>query len=279
MVCAVEDKIPLSVLVVTKNEARRIARCIQALHDFSDVIVIDSNSIDKTMEIARDMGCEVVPYHWDGRYPKKRQWCLDRLPIKHDWVFWVDADEIVTPQLTAEIRELFSSVPTCAGYFVKGRYLWRGKVLQHGLYNNKLALFDRRKMCFPVVDDLECPAIGEIEGHYQPVFRQECHGEALGQIKASLLHYAYDDKKQWAARHERYALWEAHMNHKCAWPCDPVFWRERVKRAMRRSMFRGWAMFLYSYVLKFGFLDGEAGYLFALSRKHYCDMVLRAMRR
>lgn len=116
--------IPVSVLVVTKNEAKNIARCLEALEDFSQVIVIDSYSTDRTCNIAREYGAEVVLFDWNGKYPKKRQWALSGVNIGYNWVFWVDADEVVTPELVQEIHKIFAcGEPRKSGYFVKGRYV------------------------------------------------------------------------------------------------------------------------------------------------------------
>src|SRR5688572_10660432 len=139
------DKIPVSVLIATRNEARNLSHCLEALGDFDEIIVIDSDSADGTTTIARQNHVKVVDYEWNGLYPKKRQWCLDNLTLKHDWVFFVDADEIVTPELAAEIHSLDFGA---AGYFVKGRYVWKGKPLKYGLQNNKLCLFNRKKIEF-----------------------------------------------------------------------------------------------------------------------------------
>lgn len=267
------SKIPVSVLVTTKNEEAGIERCLKALVDFDEVIVIDSHSSDKTAERSRAVGVDVVMFKWNGLYPKKRQWCLDTLKIRHNWVFWVDADEVLTPDMIEEIRDLFVCEPEYAGYFVKGRYVWNGKVLKHGLMNNKLALFDRRKMEFPVIDDLDIEGMGEIEGHYQPVLKQGCEQETIGQLKHPLLHYAYDDKEKWEKRHKQYAHWEASVTKRNVWPQDPVCTRQMLKNCTRTSALRPFVMFIYSYVIRLGFLDGVEGYHFALSRKKYCDMV------
>ncbi len=269
------NKIPVSVLITTKNEERNIERCLSALTDFAQIIVIDSHSHDNTCEIARDMGAEIVLYQWNGRYPKKRGWCLGNIDIAHDWVFWVDGDEVVTPELIDEIRMLFANKPREAGFFVRGRYIFNGAELRHGLQNNKIALFNHHEMEFPVIDDLDIEAMGEIEGHYQPVLND---GGVIGQLRSSLLHYAYEDGEAWEERHIRYANWEANMNKRMAWSKDPVIWREILKKYIRRSVFRPYIVFSYSYFMKLGLLDGRAGYEFAISRKNYCHLVIKAFK-
>ena len=154
------SKIPVSALITTLNEEKNIARCLAALERFDEIIVIDSNSIDKTGEIVRSFGVRLVNFSWNGEYPKKRQWALDTLPLKHDYVFFIDADEEATPELCDEIAALDWTAP---GYFVRGLYEVDGKLLKHGLHNKKLCLFDRTKIEFPVVDDLDLPGISGYE--------------------------------------------------------------------------------------------------------------------
>lgn len=259
-------KIPLSVIVVTKNEEARIVRCLEALQGFDEVLVVDSASTDKTVVLAEQCGARVINFTWNGNYPKKRQWSLDNLKLKHDLVFFVDADEVVPPELVEEISAL---VHDCAGCFVKGRYIFKGRPLRFGLYNNKLALFDRRKMEFPVVDDLDLPGMGEIEGHYQPVLKEGYKNEKIGQLREPLYHYAYEDEQSWQERHHRYADWERGMDAQNTWPDDP----RPVKKIFKALPLRPWIAFLHSYMIKLGFLDGAAGFKFAQSRYVYYRMI------
>ncbi len=263
--------IPVSVLVTTRNEETRIGPCLEALRSFRQVIVIDSSSTDRTADIARSTGADIVAYEWSGHYPKKRQWCLENLNLAHDWIFFVDADEIVTPGLAGDIRDLFASgVPPHQGYFVTADYVIDHKILSYGLKNRKLVLFDRRHFMFPVVDDLDISGMGEMEGHYQPVPRVT---SSIGVLNEPMLHYAYDSGESWESRHHRYALWEAEMNARKAWPVDPVAWRQYLKVLFRAMPFRPQIAFLHSYILKGGWLDGVAGFKLARDRYRYYRLV------
>lgn len=274
------DKIPVSVLITTKNEEAHIAECLRTLKDFAQVIVIDSHSTDQTAQLAQQEGAELVLYEWNGRYPKKRGWCLENLDIMYDWVLWIDADERMTPRLSSELRNLFENgIPeNMAGYFIQGQYIWNGRALRYGLRNNKIALFHRERMMFPVVDDLHIEGMGEIEGHYQPVLKSPSEKYKVGQLSAPVLHDAYASQKLWDMRHERYAKWEAKMTFYNSWPKDPVPWREVIKQNLRASWLRPTLIFLYSYIWKRGFLDGRAGFTFAQSRKDYAVMVHQQLR-
>jgi glycosyltransferase involved in cell wall biosynthesis len=262
--------IPISVIVVTKNEEARIAACLEALEPFDEIIIVDSDSQDHTREIAAQMGARVESFKWNGQYPKKRQWVLENISIKHDFVFWVDADEIVTQPL---IEELSIADFRAAGYFVRGQYIFENRPLKFGLQNNKLALMNRHKIEFPVVNDLDIPGMGEIEGHYQPVLKAEYKGEGIAQIHAPLLHDAYADERGWNARHERYAAWEREMDARKAWPEDVNGMRRLLKRSFKAMPCRGLIAFLHCYIWKRGFLDGARGFRFANSRRQYYRMI------
>lgn len=286
MGCAVShDKIPVSAVIVTKNEEPRIARCIEALQDFDEIVVVDSRSDDRTCDLARLAGARVVDYVWDGQYPKKRGWCLAHLDLAHEWVFFIDADEVATPAFIAALRKLDLSDEAAGqkrvmGYFVKGLYVVPDaagggtRILRHGLSNHKLCLIDRRAMEFPVVDDLDIAGMGEIEGHYQPVVKAGYGAGYVADIKAPILHYALEDEAAWESRHERYATWERGMNARGAWPKDPVAWREALKSAFRGlKKMRPFIAFMHSYILKAGFLDGRWGYDFARRRARYYALI------
>ncbi len=255
----------ITVIVVTKNEADCIARCLAALADFDDVRVVDSYSADGTAEIARKCGAQVTDFQWNGQYPKKRQWCLENLPDLRDWVLWIDADEEMTPALSAEIA---ACDRRCAGYFVQGQHMFEGKLLRYGLRNNKLAFFNRHKVEFPVVDDLSIDGMGEIEGHYQPVLKDSGW---VGVLKNALVHHAYE--KGWKQRHERYAVWQAEVERRGVLPRDVSAMRRFAKAVFGMMPFRPFAAFAYSYVVKAGFLDGVAGLRFAQSRALYYQLI------
>lgn len=272
-------KIPVTVIVVTKNEEDRIGACLRALSSFDQVIVFDSDSTDNTKALSQENGADVFGFQWNGRYPKKRQYALDQLAIRHDWVFFVDADESVTADLIDEIRNIDWDEPRIGGYFVRGRYVFEDTALRFGLQNNKLALIDRHKMMFPVVDDLDIEGMGEIEGHYQPVPQFEDQKVQYKQLKAPLLHHAYEDRKAWERRHKNYAYWEVHMDKRQAWPDESHKFRKVLKLLFKALPARGLIAFLHSYLIKFGFLDGVRGFKFARTRKQYYDLIAEEKRK
>lgn len=265
--------VPVSAIVVTKNEAQKICGCLTSLKGFDDIWVVDSSSRDGTAEKAHNMGAHCIPFVWNGQYPKKRQWCLETLPLKYEWVFFVDADEIIPQPLIDEINTVICENPAEAGFFITGRYRMHGRILRYGFPNAKIALFHRERMAFPVVDDIDIPGVGEIEGHYQPVLREGCQKMKIGALDNILIHDALDDIRAWTFRHEKYARWEAGMNQKCAWPADPIVWRQKAKAFLRSFVWRAEIVFVSGYILKLGFLDGWRGLRMARMRYWYHKMI------
>src|SRR5947209_4759076 len=86
-------ELPISVIVPVRNESRNLLRCLESLRGAGEIFVIDSQSTDDTVEIARSLGAKVVQFNYPGGWPKKRQWALDNLPLQYDWVLLLDADE------------------------------------------------------------------------------------------------------------------------------------------------------------------------------------------
>jgi glycosyltransferase involved in cell wall biosynthesis len=272
--------IPVSVVVMTRNEAPNIGPCLEALGRFDQVFVVDSGSDDGTAEVAKGLGATVVPFQWNGAYPKKKQWCLENLPFRHVWVLYCDADERITPQLGDEIALLMASKPGMAGYFIHGQPVFGGIRHRYGAWNHKLALLDRRRASFPAFPDLDIDTMWEVEGHYQP----ELRGPA-GQLTNPMIHEEATSLHAWFDRHNRYSDWEAALladrRH------EHLSRRERGFRRLLKRVFAGLpgrpaVAFLHSYILRRGFLDGMPGLDRAMARAFYYWQIgvkLRAHRR
>lgn len=263
--------IPVSVVVMTRDESANIAACLRSLDAFAEVFVVDSGSADGTAAIARALGATVVPFAWNGRYPKKKQWCLDTLPFRHDWVLFVDADERVTPELAAELAALLgpeAPPPPAAAYFLRSRPVVLGRVLRFGVAYRKIALLRRGRARFPDCPDLDVAEMWEVEGHYQPAL----DGPA-GRLSAALLHDDLKPPCAWFTRHARYAAWEARLDlepwRRAALLAAEGPWRRRLKRIAGRLPLRPVLAFLHAYVLRLGLLDGLPGLHHAAGRAFY----------
>lgn len=262
------QKIPVSVVVMTKNEERNIAKCLKALVEFDEVFVVDSDSTDATCTMAAALGARVSNFQWNGKYPKKKQWCLEQLPFSHPVVLYVDADEEMTPALAAEIREVLPRFAAGAGgAFVPFDYVFCGKKLEHGHRVYKLALLARDQSRFLDYDDLDVAHMWEVEGHYQP----QVKGETFA-LRQRMVHNDHDSLFHYFDKHNRYSDWEANLRTKGLMN-DPreanVGARALLKRIFQAMPFKAPISFLHSYFFRLGFLDGKAGYDYAVARAMY----------
>jgi glycosyltransferase involved in cell wall biosynthesis len=100
------QRIPISVLIPTRNEARNLPRCLAPLVGWADeIVVVDSQSTDASSDLAESCGARVLQFRYAGGWPKKRQWALDTYSWQNEWVLLLDADEILTDALKDEIEE------------------------------------------------------------------------------------------------------------------------------------------------------------------------------
>jgi glycosyltransferase involved in cell wall biosynthesis len=261
------EKIPVSVIVMTKNEERVIRHTLQSVQDFAQVFVVDSHSSDATCEISKGFDVEVVQFTWDGGYPKKKEWCLVNLPFAHDWVLYLDADELVTPALVEELRSLLSPTgpaPQHAAYDVELDYYFLGRMLRHGHRVTKRVLARRDRLSWPRIDDLGVANMWEVEGHYQPIV-----AGSVGRLRGRLEHNDRDPLFDYFARHNRYSDWEAHLLDRAEEAQHVQGVRSRRGRRYARLPFKPAAFFTYSFLLRRGFLDGRAGFHYAVAHSFY----------
>ena len=259
-------KLDITVLILTKNEERAIRDCIRSVKDFKQIIVVDSFSDDKTVEISKSLGAEIVNFDWNKRYPKKKQWALELKQINFDWVFFLDADERVSETLRQEIYKFISNPQgSISAIEIPLRYHFSGKPLRWGHKMFKRALVNRNFCKFPEIDDLSVTNMWEVEGHYQPILTQ---GHVL-KFEEFLEHADPDTLFQYFARHNRYSDWEAYLSSNRTALEQVKSARTSQGRLFGNAPLKPVLIFFYSYFFKLGFLDGHAGLDYALSRSYY----------
>jgi glycosyltransferase involved in cell wall biosynthesis len=264
-------KVPVSVLVPTRNEAANIEECLRSAAFADEVVVVDSLSTDGTAEIAERLGARVVPFRWDGRYPKKKNWALEHAGFRNEWVLILDADERVTAPLAAEIGDVIRG-GAGVGYYVNRRFFFMNGWLEHcGYYPSwNLRLFRHRQGRYERLESDPAAATGDNEVHEHVLLEG-----SVGYLrKGELLHYAYPSLDVWVEKHNRYSNWEASLlvdgisgspanRRLAASPFGAPPERKRwLKQLAARVPFRPTLRFLYHYVWKLGFRDGYRGYVF-----------------
>jgi glycosyltransferase involved in cell wall biosynthesis len=259
---------PISILIPTKNERANIRACLESCRFADEVILIDSGSTDGTREIAAEFGAAVIDFNWNGSFPKKKNWALQNVTWRHEWIFILDADERIMPPLAAELHALLTGPnPPCAGYYVNRRFWFLDGWLMHcGYYPSWNVRLLRRSRCrfekFAGIDDTRS---GDNEVHEQVLI----DGTA-GRLRGEMEHYAFPTIDIWVEKHNRYSNWEArllasradHEADTAAIQLPSLARKRRLKLLAARLPFRPLLRFAYHYVLCAGFLDGYRGYVF-----------------
>jgi len=259
------NELKVSVVIFTKNESANILECIMTLHNFSQIIVIDSQSHDGTKEIAIKLGVEAIDFDWNGKYPKKRQWSLENIDYKNDWILFVDADERITEGFVRELRAFLDKFSEgFAAASVPIDYYFAGKRLKFGQRPRKTVLLRVGKVHYPVINDLDTEGMGELEGHYQPMVSGK-----VKKFKNAIKHNDIDPISTWMVRHVNYAKWEAHLLNNKGTKLEVDASKSGTSSWFHSLPLRPFAFFIYSYFLKFGFLDGRAGFDYAFAKSWY----------
>jgi glycosyltransferase involved in cell wall biosynthesis len=261
-----DPKIPLSVLIPIRNEADNLPRCLASVAWADEIFVVDSQSTDASAAIAREAGAQVVQFHFNGIWPKKKNWALANLPFRHPWVLVLDADEVMPVAAAAEIGALLARDGAGhAGFWINRRFMFMGGWLRHAYYPNwNLRLFQHRLGRYErLVQGATLSGDNEVHEHINLA------GTA-GRLRCEMDHYAFPSIAVFVEKHNRYSNWEARLEVEDGlagaagqFQFSTVDLRRRLKRWSRRLPFRPVLRFLYVYLLQRGFLDGARGYYFA----------------
>jgi glycosyltransferase involved in cell wall biosynthesis len=257
--------VPVSVIIAARNEAKNLPRCLQALTNVGEVYVIDSQSADETVEIARSHGAQIVQFHYQGGWPKKRQWAMNTLPIAYDWILLLDADEVLTTELSEEIRSAIQN-PAIDGYSILLRTWFLGQVLRHGDVGLwKLSLFRRGKGHYECRLKEQDASMADMEVHEHVVVEG-----ATARLRHPLIHHNVESLSRYIQKHDEYSNWESHVllqrgEDKELPPLLSGTQAQR-RRWLKRRLFAlpgsPLLLFLYRYVVRFGFLDGVPGLIY-----------------
>jgi glycosyltransferase involved in cell wall biosynthesis len=259
-------KLPVSVIVAVRNEEKNLPRCLQSLHDLGEVYVIDSGSTDATEEIARSYGAKVVQFRYTGGWPKKRQWAMQNLPLAFDWIFLVDADEVLSRELAEEIRKAIQD-PGINGYYISLRMYFLGRLLRHGGAGFwKLSLFRRGKGGYECRLKDQDLSMADMEIHEHVVVQGP-----TAKLTHALEHHNVESLSRYIRKHDEYSNWEAKVwlqgdaNEDLA---PALFGNQAQRRRWLKAKFLHlpgaplW-FFLFRYLLCLGFLDGMPGLIYA----------------
>jgi glycosyltransferase involved in cell wall biosynthesis len=257
--------IPITVVIPVRNEERNIGDCLALLGDFSEIVVVDSGSTDRTVAICESHGCVVLDFRWDGAFPKKRNWTLLNYKFATDWVLFLDADEQVTDKFVSELRGL---IPTTkhAGFWLAYDNFFMGQPLRFGVPQRKLALFRRDAGLYEQIKEHKWSNF-DMEIHEHP---QLCG--TIGAVKNRIVHNDYKGVSNFIVRHNEYSDWEARRYlefHGDRSRLSEMTQRQRAKYSLIKMNWFSVLYFILTYVIRFGFLDGKAGFDYAVLKAVY----------
>lgn len=233
------NSIKISAAIITLNEESNMADCLKSLSWVDEIIVVDSLSTDRTVEISEKFGARVISQKFLG-HVKQKQLAVDS--CSHDWVICLDADERVSDELSKNIHSLFESTSEenlLNGYSVSRCSFHLGRWIRHGGWypDRNIRLFNRRQGKWGGVD---------------PHDKIEVAGET-GKLEGDLLHYVFKDLAHNVATNNFYSGISA-----------DIFYREGKKPSMAKLFLKPFGKFIETYVIKKGFLDGLPGFIISV---------------
>ncbi len=171
-----------------------------------EIFVVDSQSTDGSIAIAQHFGAKVVQFEFNGTWPKKKNWALENLPFRNEWVFILDADEVLPPQAEAEFAQAITEARDIAGYWINRRFMFMGRWLRHAYYPNwNLRLFRHALGRYEKLTDAPTNS-GDNEVH-EHVF---VNGRTA-KLQVEIDHYAFPSIDVFVEKHNRYSNWEARV--------------------------------------------------------------------
>ncbi|EHK2407013.1 glycosyltransferase family 2 protein [Clostridium perfringens] len=258
----------ITAIILTKNEEKNIERCISSIKSFaSRIIVVDSYSNDSTIDIAKKMGADIYQHEFVN-YASQFNWAIDNTNIKTKWVYRIDADEVVTPELANEICEKIKlhDNDDVTGMVMKFKIFFMGKFLKHGgvypFYN--LTIFKLGK--------------GRYEERKMGEHIVLSEGRSI-ELENDCLHYDFKDLSVWVAKHNWYSTREVgdYFDIKDNIKIGKQSYGEAEKAKYLRDniyyklplFLRAKLYYIYRYYYKMGFLDGKEGKIYAFLQAYW----------
>jgi len=262
----------VSVLIMTLNEEVNLPACLASLDWCDDIVVLDSFSSDRTVEIAKAAGARVFQRAYDTE-DRQRMYGLTEITFRHDWVYTPDADEITPPDLRDEMLAIAAD-PDRPEVFFKARYknMFMGRWIRHAsLYPTWITRLVRPDRV-----------------RFERSVHSRASGGPEGALQSHFIHYSFNKGLEaWYDKHNRYSSAEADLSasrlleRKIDWGGIFSAVPERRRRALKslsyHMPFRPSLRFLYMYLLRGGFLDGKPGYLYCRLLAAYEFMIVVKM--
>lgn len=227
-------KSKITALAITLNEEENVKQYVESLSFADEIIFVDSNSTDKTVEIAESMGVKVIQRTFDN-FSNQRNFAIEQ--AKNDWIMFFDLDEIVTPKLEAEINSVTTSPTDCVAYYVKRNFHFLGKQIKYGGWQSDKAIrvFHKGYCKYNGLVHETVAATGKV-----------------GFLKERVNHFSYRTFDNYNNKLNLYSKLQA----------ESLYLKNKRPNAYHffiRPKYR----FLWQYIYRLGFLDGKEGFVLA----------------
>jgi len=220
----------ISAVVLTKNEEKNLSDCLESVKWCDEIVIVDDNSTDKTLEIAKKFDAKVFNHSLDNDFAAQRNFGLEK--AQGDWIFFVDADERVTPELKDEIKKQLIFA-TSSGYFLKRNDFYGERWLKYGETSKTRLLRLAKKNSGKWIRTVH--EVWQVKGK-------------TGEFINPLLHYPHSTVSEFLSSINAYSSSHA-----------KVLKENGVKPSLSRIIFNPLAKFVQNYFFRLGFLDGMPG--------------------
>ena len=230
-------KVRLSVAIITKNEELRLPDCLKSVEFADEVVVVDSGSTDRTVEIARDFGCRVFVEEWKGDGRQKDS-AVNK--CSHDWVLVLDADERLSEEARRDVVRVIAAQDSADAYSLPRKCYFHGKWIKHGGWwpDRVVRLFRKSKGCY----------LGITHGNWSST-------GTTRQLDSCIDHYSFVDYEDMLKRLNSYSSFRAQE-----------LFDEQAGASFTGAVLHGFSMFFKSYFLKLAILDGLDGLVIASTK-------------
>lgn len=229
-------KLPLSLVVITLNEEKNLKACLDSVPFASDIVVLDSFSKDNTKQIAESAGARFIEQSWLGFGPQKKK-AVEL--AKYDWVLSLDADERLSPELQAEIRQQFERLDAKTGYLLPRISFYLGRWIRHGGWypDYQLRLFNRQHSNW------------DQAGIHEKVIAVQTE-----KFKTPIQHYVFESISHQVITNDKYSSLQS----------QNLFREKKARFSVFKLITKPWVKFVENYFYKRGFLDGLPGFIIAV---------------
>ena len=270
-------QVSLTVIILTKNEEQNLPLCIRSLAGIAErIVVVDSLSDDKTVEVATNLGCDVYQNPFVN-YATQSNWAIEQTNITTDWIFRLDADEQLLPGDSAKIAEVLATTsdPEITGFSLNRRIYFLGRWIRHGgMYPISLLRIFRR-------------GCGSVEQREMDEHTILTHGNSLA-LPCDIVHQDFKDLSFWSNKHVWYSGREVKdyytmMDH-TELPTVKLDAKTAMKRGLKHNLYyrlpllmRSTLYFCYRYYFQLGFLDGPEGKIYHFLQAYWYRFLVDAM--